>query len=90
MRPQLLVLDEPTSGQDGRFRESLATLLAELENLDFTLLIATHDLEFAQAITDRWIVLHDGRVVDDGSPEDLWGDEGLIQLGALPSPGAGN
>jgi energy-coupling factor transport system ATP-binding protein len=90
MRPQLLVLDEPTSGQDGRFREALATLLAELDNLDFTLLIATHDLEFAQAITDRWIVLHDGRVVDDGSPEDLWGDEGLIQLGALPSPGAGN
>jgi len=90
MRPQLLVLDEPTSGQDGRFREALATLLAELDNLDFTLLIATHDLEFAQAITDRWIVLHDGRVVADGSPEDLWGDEGLIHLGALPPPEAEN
>jgi energy-coupling factor transporter ATP-binding protein EcfA2 len=90
MRPQLLILDEPTSGQDGRFREALANLLGELENLDFTLLIATHDLEFAHAIADRWIVLHDGRVVADGSPEDLWGDERLIQLGALPSPGAGN
>jgi energy-coupling factor transporter ATP-binding protein EcfA2 len=90
MRPQLLVLDEPTSGQDGRFREALATLLAELENLDFTLLIATHDLEFAKAIADRWIVLHDGRVVADGSPADLWGDAGLIHLGALPSPGAGH
>lgn len=86
MRPKLLILDEPTSGQDGRFREALANLLAELENLDFTLLIATHDLEFAHAIADRWIVLHDGRVVADGSPEDLWGDERLIQLGALPPP----
>jgi len=90
MRPQLLILDEPTSGQDGRFREALATLLAELDNLDFTLLIATHDLEFAHAIADRWIVLHDGRVVADGSPDDLWGDEHLIQLGALPPPDAGN
>jgi energy-coupling factor transport system ATP-binding protein len=86
MRPQLLILDEPTSGQDGRFRQALATLLAELENLDFTLLIATHDLEFARAIADRWIVLHDGRLIADGSPEDLWGDERLIQLGALPPP----
>jgi len=86
MRPQLLILDEPTSGQDGRFREALATLLAELDNLDLTLLIATHDLEFAHAIADRWIVLHDGRVVADGSPNELWGDDRLVQLGALPPP----
>ena len=90
MHPQVLVLDEPTSGQDGRFREALANLLAELENSEFSLLIATHDLEFARAIADRWIVIHDGRIVADGSPEDLRGDEELIQLGALPSPGAGN
>jgi energy-coupling factor transporter ATP-binding protein EcfA2 len=84
MNPEVLVLDEPTSGQDVLFREALATLLAELENLDFTLLIATHDLEFARAVTDRWIVLHEGRVVAEGSPEALWGDEGLVHLGALP------
>ena len=89
MHPQVLVLDEPTSGQDGHFREALATLLAELEHFDFTLLIATHDLEFAQAVADRWIVLHDGRVVADGSPKELWGDERLIQLGALPPPRGG-
>ena len=84
MHPQVLLLDEPTSGQDGRFREDLATLMAELENPEFTLLIATHDLEFARAIADRWIVIHNGRVVADGTPEDLWGDEELMQLGALP------
>ena len=86
MQPQILVLDEPTSGQDGRFREVLATLLTEQINHDFTVLIATHDLEFAHTIADRWIVLHDGRVVADGTPEDLWGDERLVQLGALPPP----
>jgi energy-coupling factor transport system ATP-binding protein len=83
-RPKLLVLDEPTSGQDGRFREALATLMAKLKNRGFTIVIATHDLDFAQATADRWIVLHDGRVVGDGAPEDLRGDERLLQLGALP------
>ena len=86
MQPQILVLDEPTSGQDGRFRQALATLLTELRNRDFTVLIATHDLQFAQATADRWVVLHDGRVVAHGAPEDLWGDERLVQLGALPPP----
>ena len=85
-QPTLLVLDEPTSGQDGRFREALATLMAELKNRGFTIVIATHDLEFAQAVADRWIVLHDGRIVGDGAPEDLRGDKRLVQLGALPRP----
>jgi energy-coupling factor transporter ATP-binding protein EcfA2 len=85
-RPKLLVLDEPTSGHDGRFREALATLMAELKNRGITIVIATHDLDFAQAVADRWIVLHEGRVVADGAPEDLWRDEGLIRLGAIGRP----
>ena len=89
-RPKLLVLDEPTSGQDGRFREALATLMAELKNRGFTIVIATHDLEFAQAVADRWIVLHDGRVVGDGFPQDLRSDERLMRLGALPRHDQGN
>jgi energy-coupling factor transport system ATP-binding protein len=86
MRPKLLVLDEPTSGQDGRFREALATLMAELINRGFTLVIATHDLDFAQATADRWVVLHEGRVVADGLPQALRSDERLIRLGAIGTP----
>jgi energy-coupling factor transport system ATP-binding protein len=86
MRPQLLVLDEPTSGQDGRFRETLAVLFEKLEDRGFTILIATHDLDFAKATADRWVVLHRGRVVADGSPQNLLADNRLIRLGALPEP----
>jgi energy-coupling factor transporter ATP-binding protein EcfA2 len=85
-RPKLLVLDEPTSGQDGRFREALATLMTELKNRGFTIVIATHDLDFAQAVADRWIVLHEGRVVGEGDPQALRSDESLIRLGAIPRP----
>jgi len=83
VRPPLLVLDEPTVGQDGRLREALAVLLTKLTERGCTTVIATHDLEFAQAVAERWIVLHDGRVVADGSPEELRRDERVLRLGAL-------
>jgi energy-coupling factor transport system ATP-binding protein len=83
VRPPLLVLDEPTIGQDGRLREALAVLLTKLAERGCTTVIATHDLEFAQAVAERWIVLHDGKVVADGSPEELRRDERVLRRGAL-------
>ncbi|MBW1888688.1 MAG: hypothetical protein JRI52_10130 [Deltaproteobacteria bacterium] len=84
----LLVLDEPTIGQDGRFKKALVSFLAALEDHGLTTLIVTHDLNFAQATADRWIVLLDGRVVGDGSPQELLSDEELIRMGALPGQDA--
>lgn len=69
MKPRLLVLDEPTVGQDGQFKEALVYFLRFLEECGFTLVIVTHDLDFARAATDRWIVLRNGRIVADGSPQ---------------------
>jgi energy-coupling factor transporter ATP-binding protein EcfA2 len=86
LQPKLVILDEPTAGQDGRFREILAALLADLTGLGFTIIIVTHDLEFAEATADRWIVLHEGRLVADGSPRDLCHDEGLVRIGAMIRP----
>ncbi len=83
MEPGILVLDEPTVGQDGRFKEALALLMKTFEEKGFTLIIVTHDLDFAMATTDRWIVLHDGQVVADGNPQDIRNDAQLIRLGAL-------
>ena len=83
MRPKLLVLDEPTVGQDGRFLEILAGLLFSLREKGFTIVMVTHDMEFAFATAERWIVVHEGRVVGEGPPGRLSKDESLIQLGAL-------
>jgi energy-coupling factor transport system ATP-binding protein len=83
MAPKLLILDEPTIGQDGRFREILAQVLSDLEDRGFTIIIVTHDLDFAKATTDRWIVMLDGRVVGDGRPDELLNDKQLKRTGAL-------
>jgi len=67
-RPELLILDEPTAGQDGRFRVALAEVLAELRNRGVSTVVVTHDLGFARAVADRWILLERGRVVAAGDP----------------------
>jgi energy-coupling factor transport system ATP-binding protein len=68
MDPELLVLDEPTASQDALSKEALAALIAELSGRGKAVLVATHDLDFAEACTRRWILLHEGRIVGDGSP----------------------
>jgi energy-coupling factor transporter ATP-binding protein EcfA2 len=83
MRPEILVIDEPTVGQDGRFLETISRLVRSLQDQGRTMIIVTHDLEFAHAATDRWIILHEGRVVGDGSPEKLCHDPELIRMGAI-------
>jgi energy-coupling factor transport system ATP-binding protein len=87
MQPRILILDEPTVGQDGRFRESLAALLLSLQAKGFTVVIVTHDLEFALATSERWIVMHDGRIAEVGSPQALVRNEALIRMGALGQNG---
>lgn len=83
MRPQILILDEPTVGQDGRFLEALASLLLSLKAKGFTVVIVTHDLELALTVSERWIVMYDGRIAGVGSPEALAQNEDLIKMGAL-------
>lgn len=64
-KPEILVLDEPTVGQDGHFLETLAGLLVSLREKGFTIVIVTHDLKFAQAIADRLIVVHEGNIAGE-------------------------
>lgn len=83
MGPKLLVLDEPTVGQDGRFLEALSEILLSLRGKGVTIVLVTHDLEFAHATADRWVVVHGGRVVGMGTPRELARDESLIRMGAI-------
>jgi energy-coupling factor transport system ATP-binding protein len=89
MGPKLLVLDEPTVGQDGRFLEILAGQLLSLASNGVTIVVVTHDLEFAFATAQRWVVVYHGRVVGEGTPEELVRDESLTRMGALHPIGPG-
>ncbi|MDT0327552.1 ABC transporter ATP-binding protein [Nocardiopsis lambiniae] len=73
-RPRLLLFDEPLSNLDsqlrGEMREELALLLRRLGT---TALYVTHDVSEALALADRVLVLHEGRTVQDASPEEVFG-----------------
>ena len=70
LNPEVLVLDEPTAGQDAAGRVALATALRRLSAEGLAVLVVTHDLEFASASARRWIRLHGGRVASDGPPRE--------------------
>lgn len=72
MRPQVLVLDEPTASLDPRGASDLIALLRELrETMDLTVVMATQDSEWVAEQADRMAVLHEGRIARLGSPDEL-------------------
>ncbi len=72
IRPQLLVLDEPFSGLDGRSRLETIRLLNRLNCTNGTaLVISTHELDIVPEIANRVYVLHGGRLVLEGKPEEV-------------------
>ena len=69
MKPEIVVLDEPSAGLDGRSKQMLAQILAKLTEEGLTTVCVTHDMDFAGAVADRCIVLDQGKIVGDGPPE---------------------
>ena len=85
VKPELVVLDEPTAGQDESFRRELAKFIVELQSEERTVLLVTHDLEFAAEHANRWIVLAEGRIIADGLPEAVMADSKAMTLAGLRS-----
>ncbi len=71
VNPQVLLMDEPTASLDPGRRGELAATLRGLSEDGTTLLIATHDADFARNCAQRVLVLDQGRLVGDGSPADV-------------------
>jgi ABC-2 type transport system ATP-binding protein len=71
-RPELLFLDEPTAGFDPHARRDFHDLVHRLSDLEgMTILLTTHDLAEAERLADRILVLAGGRIIADGSPDQL-------------------
>lgn len=66
--PRLLLMDEPTKGLDADFKERLTVLLARLRAEGRTIILVTHDVEFAAAVADRCALFFDGEIISDGTP----------------------
>jgi ABC-2 type transport system ATP-binding protein len=70
--PMLLLLDEPTTGLDIRSKREVQTFVRDLRiEHDATILLTTHDLDEAERLADRIGILHEGRLVAEGTTEEL-------------------
>ena len=72
LKPRLLILDEPTSGQDAEEKSQLMKLLDELNQQGIGVILVTHDMELLLAHSRRAVVLHQGGKVFDGLTEELF------------------
>ncbi len=69
--PSLLLMDEPTTGLDPRSKREVQAMVADLRRDSVTTLLCTHDMEEAEVLCDRVLLMDRGRVLADGSPAQL-------------------
>ena len=72
MHPQILLLDEITAALDPEMVREVLQVVLELAKDGMTMLIVTHEMEFARAVADRVIFLDSGKIVEEGSPEEFF------------------
>jgi len=78
--PEMLFLDEPTTGFDPSARRKAWDLVDRLRDLGATILLTTHYLDEAEHLADRVVVIDHGRIVAQGTPEQLTGSAGLATV----------
>ncbi len=81
--PEILVLDEPTTGQDSPFRQALKHLFGDLRARGLSVVLVTHDLDFAEQCADRWVLLAQGQVLANDHPWEVMSDTAAMRRASL-------
>ncbi len=86
-RPQVAFLDEPTAGVDAQGRIAIRQVVADLREAGVCVLLTTHELEEAERLADRIVIVDRGRVVAEGTPAELMAAGGgrQVRFGAPPA-----
>jgi urea transport system ATP-binding protein len=77
--PQLLMLDEPVAGMSAKERDQTAELLRKISS-NRSVLVIEHDMDFVEKIADKVTVLHQGKILAEGSMEKVQADEKVIEV----------
>ena len=87
MKPQILVLDEPTNGLDPKASSKLVALLTKLnQDLGITLIFATHEVDVVPILADRVVLMEHGGIAFSGTPNEAFRDKELLQRLGLRLP----
>lgn len=84
--PEILVLDEPTTGQDAIQKRKIAEIIKRLSEKGRTIIVVTHDIEFVVELFDRVIVMAEGRIIADGPTREVITNYEIIKRARLLPP----
>ena len=71
MNPDMLYFDEPTSALDPEITAGILRIMKELAAEKMTMVVVTHEIDFARAVSDRVIFMDGGVIVEQGAPKDV-------------------
>lgn len=86
MDPEIFIFDEPTVALDPVNAAMLEDVLQKLSDGAKTVMVSTHDVDFAYRFADRIIVFADGEIIADGAPEEIFEDAQVIKRANLRTP----
>lgn len=86
MNPQILLMDEPTASLDPASALHFETLLTQLHQKGIALMIASHDVDFAWRWATRIVVLHQGEIIADDAPENVFAQADILRRANLRQP----
>ncbi len=73
MEPKVMLFDEPTSALDPEMVKEVLDVMLDLANDGMTMMVVTHEMGFARAAADRVIFMDQGEIIEEGSPEQIFG-----------------
>ena len=86
MKPEVILLDEPTASLDPKNTALLEETLEDLHKQGITLVVSTHDIDFAWRWAERAVVFHKGRILADGPIGEVFMDKAVIRQAGLRRP----
>ena len=86
MKPEIMVLDEPTAGLDPQGVTNLSKLLNELNDEGITIIISTHEVDLVPNYANRVFALGDGLLVDEGTPKEIFSRPEILKKANLKVP----
>ena len=84
--PQILILDEPTIGQDYQQKEKLRQFIIQMQTQRKTVVIVTHDVEFVAECNPRVVLMKDGQIVADGEGKSILTDTNVLSQSSIVLP----
>lgn len=86
MSPEIMILDEPAASLDPRHTRIVEEIVERLTRSGITVLMATHDIDYAYAWADRMILMKDGKVLREGTPLEVCADREALEQTSLEQP----